>query len=215
MHSISQVVWSQISKEPVILDLLQTGILNCSAYAAKLQPDVEKITLTKVNINSIVTALVRIREKQNLKTLQIPKFKIDDLSLKLPITELVYRKNINPNPALGNVYQNLENSESTHFNVISVQDEIDIFVSSNQTDIVKAGMNGFDLILQENQLAAINIKYDPNFRNYPGMANQILSCLAVNSINMIECFTTHCELIIYINQRLANQVLEILNQNFM
>jgi hypothetical protein len=59
------------------------------------------------------------------------------------------------------------------------------------------------------------LKYDPKFRDYPGMASQVLNALSINSITMIECLTTYSEFIIYINQQEANKAIEIFTKDFM
>jgi hypothetical protein len=88
-------------------------------------------------------------------------------------------------------------------------------VSSNQLDLVKNQMQNFDLILQENNLSALVLKYDPDYRNYPGMASQILNLLAINSIILVESLTTYSEFIIYIKQDFANRAVEVLKKAFM
>jgi hypothetical protein len=162
-----------------------------------------------------VTSLTRIKGKLSTNIATNPKFKIDDISLKLPISELVYQKTRNPNPELGKIYLDLKNAGSVHFNVVNVEDELDIFVSSNQLDLVKNQMQNFDLILQENDLSALVLKYNPEFRNYTGMGSQVLNVLAINSIVFVECLTTYSEFIIYIKQDFANRAVEVLKKAFM
>jgi len=215
MTTISQLVWSIISKDAQALDYLCKGLLNTSAYAANILPKIQASTLSKVSQGSIITALARIKKNSQIKTNSIPKMKIDDISLRLPIFELVYRKNRDPNPDLSQIYQKLEGLESVHFNVINVENELDIFVSYSRLELVKKQMRSFDLLLEEKNLTAIILEYDAKFRNFPGMGSQILSCLAQNSINMIECITTYSKFIIYIKQDLANLAIEALKSEFM
>lgn len=215
MLTISQQVWNILTKDSVATEYLKADLLNTSSYAKLIRPRIEASTLTKVSLGSIVTSLARIKQKLNTVVVAKPKFRINDIALKLPISEIVYKKTHNPNPDLSEIYKALEDKESIHFNVVNVEDELDIFVSSSQLEIVQKHMNFFKILLKEDGLSALILKYDPDFRNYPGMGSQILNALAVNSITFVECLTTYSEFIIYIKQDLANRAMEVLKDGFM
>jgi hypothetical protein len=215
MLTISQYVWLIVSKDSIVLEFLKKDLLNLTSYAKAILPQIEQQTLTKISLGSIVASLSRIKNKIELQENTKPKFIINDISLKLPISELVLQKNHNPNPDLSKIYKELQNLDSIHFNVVNVDDELDIFVSTSQIDLVKKHMNFFKIILQENNLSALTIKYNPEFRNYPGMGSQILNALALNSITFVECLTTYSEFIIYIKQDLASKAMEVLKEGFM
>ena len=125
------------------MDYLKADLLNTTSYAKILQPKIQAQTLTQVSIGSIVTSLVRIKQKLTKIINAGPQFVIKDLSLKLPISELVYKKTHNPNPDLSSIYKDLETTDSVHFNVVNVEAELDIFISSNQTHLVQKHMNFF------------------------------------------------------------------------
>jgi hypothetical protein len=215
MLTISQQVWNILAKDNVATEYLKNDLLNTSSYAKLIQPKIEDLTLTTVSLGSIVTSLARIKQKLNTVVSTKPKFRINDIALKLPISEIVYKKTHNPNPDLSEIYKALEDKESIHFNVVNVEDELDIFVSSSQLGLVQKHMNFFKTILKEEGLSALILKYDPDFRNYPGMGSQILNALAVNSITFVECLTTYSEFIIYIKQDLANRAMEVFKDGFM
>ena len=215
MLTVSQQVWSIISKDNVALEYLKNDLLNTTGYAKLIIPRIEKQTLTKISIGSVVTSLARIKQKLNIAAIDKPKFKIEDISLKLPITELVYKKNQNPNPDLSLIYAGLDGNESVHFNIVNVADELDLFISSSRVNLVEKHLKDSTLIIKEANLSALILKYDPDFRNYPGMGVQVLNLLAVNSITFVECLTTYSEFIIYIQQDLANRAMEVLKEGFM
>ena len=215
MLTISQYVWNILTKDNIAVEYLKADLLNTSSYAKLILPKIEAQTLTKVSLGSIVTSLARIKQKLNQSIVNKPKFVIQDISLKLPITELVYQKTHNPNPDLSQIYKALKDTDSSHFNVINVEEELDIFVSTSQLALVQKHMNFFKLTLKENDLSVLTLKYDPDFRNYPGMGSQVLNLLAINSISFVECLTTYSEFIIYIKQDLANRAMEVLKEGFM
>jgi len=215
MLTISQYVWNILTKDNIAVEYLKTDLLNTTSYAKLILPKIEAQTLTKVSIGSVVTSLARIKQRLNQNIVTKPKFRIQDISLKLPITELVYHKAHNPNPDLSQIYKALKDTDSSHFNVVNVEEELDIFVSTSQVELVQKHMNFFKLILKENDLSVLTLKYDPDFRNYSGMGSQVLNLLAINSISFVECLTTYSEFIIYIKQNLANRAMEVLKDGFM
>jgi hypothetical protein len=214
MQTITQAVWGFISTDAIAFEYLKKGLLNASAYADQIKPEIENRLMLKVTSNSIVTALSRIRQNFKLVQADRPKFKIDDLSFKLPIIELVYYKNQNPNPALAKIYEKLEKMDDLHLNIVNVTNELDIFISADKAATVKSILTDFDLMHEEKQLSAIILKYDSKYRNYVGMGSQILNALAISSITIIECLTTYTGFIIYINQIEANKAIEILSHEF-
>lgn len=214
MFTVSQYVWNILSKDNIATEYLKNGLLNTTAYAKTILPEIEKQTLAKISVGSVVTSLIRIKGKLDSKVTTSPKFKIDDISLKLPISELVYKKSFNPNPQFSQIYLNLKAIGSIHFNIVNVEDELDIFVSTSQLQIVQNQMTNLELILKEDNLCALVLKYNPEFRNYPGMGSQVLNVLAINSIIFVECLTTYSEFIIYIKQDFANTAVEVLKKTF-
>ena len=126
MLTISQQVWSILTKDNVATEYLKNDLLNTSSYAKLIQPKIEALTLTTVSLGSIITSLARIKQKLNTVVVTKPRFRINDIALKLPISEIVYKKTHNPNPDLSEIYKALEDKESIHFNVVNVEDELDI-----------------------------------------------------------------------------------------
>lgn len=214
MQTISQIVSAIIQEDVVALTYLQEGLLNTSAYAEKILPIVEEKVFKDVGKNSIITALSRIKAKAS-DTHSKLDFKINDIRLILPIAELVYKKNKSLNAEISKVYRSFQNDHKIYLNINNVDHEIDIFASSPAVQKIKEVCGELELVTQENDLAAITLEYSSQYRNYSGMAAQILNALAVANINMVECLTTYSEFTIYIDQQEAQKTIGLLHDKFM
>lgn len=215
MQLISQLVYEHIVEDITALNYLKNGLLNTAQYAELIKPEIEYKLYTTVSKSSIVTALSRIKKNLNQQPSKIPKFEIEDIKLNLPISELVYKKDKNPSLDLIRVYQEIGSNNQTFLNINNATNEIDIFVSSSKKEAVKKLLKEQSLAHEVENLAVITLKYDPRFRDYPGIAAQVLNLLSIKNINMVEALTTYSEFTIYIQQDNAQKAIQTLQESFM
>ncbi len=115
---------------------MQKGILNLSQYAIQIQKQVEDITFKPVTQGSIVTALSRIQGEIHTK-FDID-FKVNDLSLKFPLSEVVFPIHPSATFKTGEVYKNFSKFQNHFLNIIAGNTEITVFVNSRyEQDLIK------------------------------------------------------------------------------
>ena len=86
-------------------------------------------------------------------------------------------------------------------------------MSSQKTDqILKMLKKDYKLLEKVDNLVAITLTYNPKFRNYAGMAAQVLNLLAVKNINMLECLTTYSEFVLYISKTESERAIQTLQK---
>jgi aspartokinase len=215
MKQVADHVRDILLQDITTLDFLKKGLLNTRAYAKTLLPVIAQRSLLMPSLGSVVTALSRIKKDVSSNGLTLKQFQIKNIELKLPITEIVIKKSGNTFELLASLYSKLSTDEKASLNIINVAYELDIFVSS---DLVETIINHFgesECQEIEPDLAAVLLEYDPDYRNYYGMAAQVLMSLANNRINMLECATTYSELIIYISQDQSQKCIEVLQNEFL
>lgn len=211
MITVTDSVRQIVHKSPFIQEVLRNDWLNLSQYAASIQKEIEAKTWKKVQLGSIITALGRIRLE--IKTIFEIKVSINDLSLKLPITEINFAKNADHSNKISQLYQKLADRENTFLNIISGSGETGIFVNSRyQNEVLQAFEPQKPNLFLEN-LAAISIKFDPQYLDNIGSVYQILKMLVWQKVNLLEVISTFTELTLIVDRKKAQLVFDIL-ENF-
>ena len=98
MNTITSCVHSMLRHQPFLDDALSKDLINFSALAEHLQPEVEKILRKPVKQGSIIMALRRYSPQRNLlKNANLRE--MGDIVVRSGITEFTY---LNSNTLLGN-----------------------------------------------------------------------------------------------------------------
>src|SRR6185312_11473526 len=90
--SVPEAVREIISGNTVYLQSLQLGIANYTALAQKIKLDVEKITGSKVNANTIVVAIKRFADALEIEDRPAATFKGARMSLTGNIIDVDFEK---------------------------------------------------------------------------------------------------------------------------
>ncbi len=212
MISITQAVREILHKQEFISESLHLGLLNTSAYALKIQEEVEKLTFKKVQIGSIVTSLSRIKDDFKGK-LEID-FKINDVELKYPVTNLAYDLKLNKIQKIGEIYNLFGKLNDPFLNVIAGNTQINVFVNSKYALEIKDLLKPQKPTLEMEDLAAISLKFDKRFLVVPGMTYAVLRSLFLENINLIEIASTYTEITLFVNKKDSQRILDIMNKEF-
>ncbi len=209
MITTTDCVREIVQKSPFIAEMLRNNWLNLSKYAKSIQTEIEAKTWKKVQSGSIIIALGRIRKeiKEKFKI----KLKINDISLKISITEINFVKNSDHNQKITKIYKNLASIENNFLNIISGNTETGIFVNSkHQNQVLDVFSDQKPNLFLEN-LGAVSIKFDSEYLQNTGSVYQILKYLVWENINLLEIISTYTELTLIVDKTNSYKVFEILN----
>ena len=208
MLTVSDSVREIIQKSPFVQETLRNGWLNLSQYGTSILPQVEKRIYKKVQLGSIITALGRIRLE--LKKMFEIKLKINDICIRSPITEFNFVRHSDHFARISQLFGDLESVENNFLNVINGNTETGIFVNSRFEQFVRKNFETPNLVLPG--LAAVSIKFDPEYLENMGSVYEILRLLVWSKINLLEIISTYTELTLITTKPDANKVFEILSQ---
>lgn len=91
MISISDTLEEIIQNQPFIEEGLARGIVNLSAFAREIKPDIEKRLFKDIKEGAIVMALKRISERLSKNTLKLRQLSLTDLTVKSNLTEYTFK----------------------------------------------------------------------------------------------------------------------------
>ncbi len=211
--SVPEVVREIIARNRSIFDCMKMDLINYTALAVKIQPDVERVLGNSVNLNTIVVAIKRyadsfdvkdeVEEKSVLKNARLAltdgivdiKFSVNDSQGVDPLTILDKFSKITSN------YDFFRSSDSFRFLTEDLDDIRQIFNSlPNQKDIFSTG------------LAKIRISIPMN-QNKSDVVSYVAEVLHDNGIELVNAFFSQDNIIIILNEKDASRAYEILHSD--
>lgn len=212
MKTVPQITEELISQKPFLEKALADNLINHSALAQTLKPQIEQQLMKKISPSSIIMAL---------KRLSLAKVKSDNLALSHFVQDLIVRSNLYDYTYLNSVtlqtlHQQLLKQITTiplSFLTIS-QGTFETTLIFNQQlkkpidDLYYHEKNVF----RSQHLSSITIKLTPQATTHPGTYYQILKTLAWENINVCEVVSTYTELNLLLDDQDVDRAFSLLRQ---
>ncbi|MBT8242318.1 MAG: ACT domain-containing protein [Nitrosopumilus sp.] len=213
--SIPEVVREIITRNRSVYDCMKMDLINYTALAVKIQPEIEKILGNPVNLNTVVVAIKRysdsfeikdeVKEESVLKNARLAltdgimdvKFSVKDSNEMDPMVILDKFSKVTNN------YEFFRLSDSFRFLAEDMDDIRQIFnkFSSNE-DMFSTG------------LAKIRISI-PNSQNQSDVVSYVAEVLHANGIELVNAFFSHESITIILNERDSSRAYDILHSDIM
>jgi len=213
--SVPEVVREIITRNRSIYDCMKMDLINYTALAVKIQPDIEKILGNSVNINTVVVAIKRysdsfetkedIKEESVLKNARLAltdgimdiKFSIKDSNEIDPMTILDKFSKVTNN------FEFFRVSDSFRFLAEDMEEIRQIFSNiSNKEDMFSTG------------LAKIRISI-PTSQNQSDVVSYVAEVLHTNGIELVNAFFSQDSIVIILNEKNSSRAYDILHSDIM
>lgn len=213
--SVPEVVREIITRNRSIYDCMKTDLINYTALAVKIQPEIEKILGNSVNLNTVVVAIKRyadsfetkeeIKEEPVLKNARLVltdgimdiKFSIKDSNEMDPMVILDKFSKITNN------YDFFRLSDSFRFLTEDMEDIRQIFRNvSNRDDMFNTG------------LAKIRISI-PTSQNQSDVVSYVAEVLHANGVELKNAFFSQDSIVIILNEKDSSRAYDILHSDIM
>ena len=213
--SIPEIVREMITRNRSIYDCMKMDLINYTALAVKLQPEIEKILGNTVNLNTIVVAIKRYADSFEIKeeVKDEPVLKNARLALTDGIMDVKFSikdsNQIDPMVILDkfskitNNYEFFRMSDSFRFLTEDMEDIRQIFDNvSDREDVFSTG------------LAKIKITI-PNSQNQSDVVSYVAEVLHANGVELVNAFFSQDNIVIILNEKDASRAYEILHSDIM
>ncbi|KEQ57329.1 hypothetical protein AAA799N04_00006 [Marine Group I thaumarchaeote SCGC AAA799-N04] len=213
--SVPEVVREIITRNRSIYDCMKMDLINYTALAVKIQPEIERILGNSVNLNTIVVAIKRYADSFEIKedVKEEPVLKNARLALTDGIMDIKFSikdsNQIDPMVILDkfskitNNYEFFRMSDSFRFLTEDMEDIRQIFGNvSDRDDVFSTG------------LAKIKITI-PNSQNQSDTVSYVAEVLHANGIELVNAFFSQDSIIIILNEKDASRAYEILHSDIM
>lgn len=212
MITIGDTLKEIIKNMPFIEEGLAKGIINYSALAREIKPQIENKLYKLVKEGAIIMALKRMEEKLGKEKQKKKKHFLNflDLTVRSNLSILTFANSY----TLPKKIKILQSSKSEKRDAVCIFSEgireTTFIINSGMTKEVEKTFKDEGLILKRNNLTAITIGLPKETIFIPGIYYQILKMLAWENINIIEIFSTYTELTIVIDDKDVNRAFSTL-----
>lgn len=212
MIKVSDVVEELVSADGFIQETMREGVLNISAYAKKILPQVEERSMKPVRLGTVVVALSRLMRAGTGGQPLRPDVTITNVSVKTSLCEVTYEKT-------ERVLANLSTlstpwvSKGEFFTVTEGLAEITIICPQSVKKLVTGHFDTSPKAAYDN-LVAVSIRFSPEYMSVPNTIYAMVSAVAVKHINIIEIVSTYTELSFIILKEDMERTIQAINPYF-
>ncbi len=210
MISVTNAVLDIIKQDEVGFEACAYGVLNYSAYADKIQEEVEEKTFKKVNKGTIVAAISRLAQTK-LKDYPSykPKIKISHLSIKSPLYTLVYTKTSDVQRRVATLTPFLV-SPTDIFSITESTAEILLSCTETSRDFIK---NHIGIIPKKEieGVVALTAQFSEDLSNIPNLLHVFFTAFAHKRINLLYVVSGYTEISFLIEKKDMDEAIKSLD----
>ena len=211
MLTITSVVHNILRHQPFLDDALAKDLINFSALAAHLQPEVEKELRKPVQQGSIIMALRRYAPKRHLVK-NINFRQMGDIVVRSGITEYTYLNSKSILSSQAALMTIVKDEVGVYLNYSSNYQESNILVSSDLKETVSKCFKDEILVSVKSDLSSITIALPKNSSQSVGLYFYIFKLLAYEGIPVFEMISTSNYFALFLEKEFVNQAFILMNE---
>ena len=194
MITVPEVVEELVRKSPFIDEALSDGMINTSALARRLKPQIEDILLKTVTEGSIVMALKRLAQTRvNTKNEFNAVFQqVPDMIVRSNLVEVTVPHTIESRQAIQRILQTIGEKKNALFIVTQGVFETTMIISTDLLSLVNEQV-GKERVAYFDNISSITIALPESTVPASGIYYQILKSLALEKISIVEVASTYTE----------------------
>ncbi len=208
MIKIQDVVRDIVLSDEEFLSALTRGYANLSAYAKKIQKQVELIAKKEVKTSGIVVALSRISKDMKGVPPLLQDIKINNVTTKSPLTEIVYEKNNSSLSKLTSLYAKARKGADDFFTMTLSTNEITVICSDTIRQEIEKKVSEKPVMVEEG-LACIGLSLDPKYYHLPNITFTLIRKIAKKYIPLAETITTRTEIIFVFEKKYLGEIVDL------
>lgn len=213
MTTVPQKVTEIINRSPYYKDGLKKDIINLSALAREIQPEIEKELIKNVSEASIVMALKRLSLRyrvDRIENLDYARY-YGDISLKSGLFENTYKNSETLFKTLGKVLTELEHNDEDYFTATKGIWQTTIIAPQSMRSKIEELLCEEELIDSFKSVTAITLRLRNGHISVPGVCEYPLKLLVWQGINIVEVVSTFDELTVILDNKDVDLAFGILN----
>ncbi|MDR0543878.1 MAG: aspartate kinase [Odoribacteraceae bacterium] len=213
MYSIAQVVENIVKHKPYLSESLAAGIINISALARQIQPEVQRTLAKTANVGAIVMALNRlipylqVREQGQLNKLL---GNMGDLILRGNLCDYTFKNSPSLLKNHVRVLGEIAREEDVFYTMVHGVFETNLVVSDSVEKIVNDYFAREQCIFKQGGLSSVTLKLPKGNILQPGLYYCIMKELSWEGINLIEVVSSTNEFTVVVDNAFIDKALVVL-----
>jgi 3'-phosphoadenosine 5'-phosphosulfate sulfotransferase len=215
MNSIGKVTEDLINRSPFLREAMTDDLINISALARKLRPEIEEIIGKEVKEGAIIMAIKRMTpglyHRLNLKITKVMG-DLGDFLVRSNLIDYTFENSDSLKTKQSELIQEINKDNDSFFALCKGITETTFIVNSQKKDDVERIFRNEKLKSQTNDLASVTVKLPQINTEIYGIYYYILKHLAWEGINIIEIVSTSNEFTVVVKQDDVDKAFKILMQ---
>lgn len=211
MKTITSCVHQILRHQPFLDDALSKDLINFSALAAHLQPEIEKELRKPVQQGSVIMALRRYAPQKNLVRKSNLR-EMGDIVVRSGITEYTYLNSKSILESQAGLLDLVKDQPEVYLNYSSNYKESNILVSKDLEITVEKSFSKEILVSVKKDLSSITIALPKNSSKTVGLYFYIFKLLAYEGIPVFEMISTSNYFALFLEKEYINQAFLLLNE---
>lgn len=215
MESIGKITEDIINRSPFLRESMTEGLINISALARKIQPEIESIVGKKVKEGAIVMAIKRMSpglyHKLNIKIKNVLG-ELGDFLVRSNLSDFTYNNSESLGFKQSELMRQLNSEPDAFFAFVRGVTETTVITSDKYNDLIDKLFVNEKLITSTQDLASITVKLPRINIEIYGIYYYILKQLAWEGINIIDVISTANEFTVLVSQDDVDKAFKTLMQ---
>lgn len=213
MGSIGKITEDIINKSPFLREAMTDDLINISALARKILPEIEQITGKKIKEGAVVMAIKRMTpglyRKLNIKINNVMG-DLGDFLVRSNLTDYTFENSESLKTKQSELLIEIHKDNASFFTLCKGVSETTFIVSSQQAETIERIFKEERLKSNTKNLASVTVKLPLINTEVYGIYYYILKHLAWEGINIIEIMSTSNEFTVVVRQNDVDQAFKIL-----
>ena len=214
MKTISEAVEETIKQSPFMEDFLIDGIINLTALARKIKPEIEMHLGKEVQQGAMVMALKRFNPQLNISTKKkINKFmsNLGAITVRSNLNDYAFSNSASLAKNQTTLLSKISDNKEVFYALSMGTHETTIVISASQSDLVNELFKKETRLSIKQNLSSISIKLPTQLYDTPGVYFYMLQKIAWAGINVIDVISTIYEFTIIVEDVDVGNTFNILN----
>ncbi len=203
MDSIGKITEDLINCSPFLREAITDNLINISALARKLKPEIESRMGKPVKEGAIVMTIKRMSPglyyRLNIKITNMMS-ELGDFLVRSNLSDFTYENSESLKNAQTDFIQLLRKENDNFYTISQGLSETTFIVSASQNEIVKEFFKKEKLKAHNEKLASVTVKLPTMNTEIYGVYYYILKQLHWEGINIVQVVSTSNEFTIVVNQ---------------
>ena len=201
MVTIQHLVKRYLEKNPFLIDIIQEELVNVSALALRIYPEIRKELGKDAKISAISMGIRRYKNEMSKKAMINWKFpKNLEISTKSQIYEVAIEKTPHIPTIIREIYKHIKRNKGEFLSVIEGTYEVSIFTNQINKKFVKNALKNQNITSELENLVYVTVNWEKITKDIPGVYYQITRALAFKNISIQSFHTIGSEMLIFFKE---------------